>query len=78
MAARTLEEMAAKGYAKATRKVDQMKRSWEAAKPRMKDHYDKLPFGPTRKANYKAAIDAATIRFDWDKWKDNWIAKMRE
>jgi len=78
MAARTLEEMATKGYTKATAKDAAIKRSWSAAKDRCISNYAKLPFGPTRKANHAAAVKAATHRTDWDKWKTNWIAKMKE
>jgi len=78
MAARTLEEMAAKGYAKATAKAEYISTAWEKAKERMIKHYKALPFGPTRKTNYERAIRAAKHRQDWDKWRDNWIEKMKE
>jgi hypothetical protein len=78
MAARTLEEMASKGYTKAKAKDENIKRSWEAAKERCITNYGKLPFGPTRKANHAAAVRAAKHRTDWDKWRVNWIAKMSE
>ncbi|MEM2233908.1 MAG: hypothetical protein QXP81_10270 [Nitrososphaerota archaeon] len=74
----TLEEMASKGRAKLERKATTITSSWTAAKERMKAGYDALPFGPTRKANYRAGIDAATHRVDPEKWYRNWIAKMRE
>jgi len=75
--ARTLEEMASIGAEKLRRKASIMARNWEAMKSIMKTHYDALPFGPTRKANYKAAIDAARYRApDPDKWATNWKAKM--
>jgi len=70
--------MANKGYQKLVRKAQQMANSWNAAKTRMIQHYSALPFGATRKANYQAAIQAATIRFDPDKWRRNWVAKMSE
>jgi len=76
--ARTLEEMAAKGYSKATAKDANIRRSWESAKDRMISGYKELPFGPTRKANYESAVKVATHRTDWDKWKKNWTAKMKE
>lgn len=82
MAARTLDEMAAKGKDKLTRKADQMERSYYAAKDRMVSNYERLPFGPTRKANYRSGIDAAVsarrYRTDPDKWETNWKAKMSE
>lgn len=55
-----------------------MSTSWNAAKSRMKTGYGMTPFGPTRKANYNAGIDAATHRVDVEKWERNWTAKMAE
>jgi len=75
---RTLEEMASKGYTKATAKDANIKRSWEAAKTRCISNYAAMPFGSTRKANHAAAVRAASHRTDWDKWKTNWTAKMAE
>jgi hypothetical protein len=76
----TLEEMASKGRSKLRDKADSMKSAWNAMTEHMKDAYDKLPFGPTRKANYKKAIDSAKTegryRVDPDKWYDKWKAKM--
>jgi hypothetical protein len=40
--------------------------------------YEALPFGPTRKTNYRAGLDGAVYRTDPDKWERNWPAKMRE
>ncbi|MEM2941396.1 MAG: hypothetical protein QW304_07610 [Thermoproteota archaeon] len=74
----SIEEWAAKGYNKATAKDTNIRKSWEAAKTRMVSGYDATPFGPTRKANYRAAVQAATFRTDWDKWRRNWSAKMAE
>jgi len=74
----TIEEMASKGERKLTAKKDAISRAWSAAKARMKEGYGATPFGPTRKANYNAAIDAATHRLDIENWKKNWIAKMKE
>jgi hypothetical protein len=76
--ARSLEEMAAAGYEKLTRKASQISASWNAAKARMTAGYDATPFGPTRKANYRAAIQAASHRTDPEKWRRNWVAKMSE
>jgi len=76
---RTLEEMAAQGEKNLRDKLDQMKSSWEAAKSRMISHYEALPFGPTRKKNYRNRITAATWRApDPTKWRENWTAKMSE
>jgi len=75
---RSLEEMISTGQAKMTRKAAQMTSSYNAAKSRMKTGYGATPFGPTRKANYNSAIDAATHRVDAEKWARNFGAKMRE
>lgn len=74
----SLEEMATKGYTKATAKDASIKASWAAAKDRCISNYAKQPFGPTRKANHAAVVRAATHRTNWDKWRTNWVAKMRE
>ena len=74
----TLDEMAAKGVRKLRAKADSITRSWEAAKPRMISGYEATPFGPTRKANYRKAIEAARHRLDIEKWERNWKAKMAE
>jgi len=74
----TLEELAEKGYRKATAKDANIKAAWEAAKERCIANYAKLPFGPTRKANHAAAVRAGVHRTNWEKWKENWITKMRE
>lgn len=74
----TLEEMAEKGYRKAKAKEVNISRAWEAAKERMVAGYRDLPFGPTRKANYEAAVRAAKHAQDWDKWRKKWVEKMSE
>lgn len=75
----TIDEMAAKGSAKLTRKATSMKTSYDAAKARAKTHFGAVGFGPTRVANYNAGIDAAAYRAPSpSKWSDNWKAKMRE
>jgi len=74
----SLEEMASKGYTKATAKDGNIRKSWDAAKDRCISNYGALPFGPTRKANHAAAVRAASFRTDWAKWRENWAAKMRE
>jgi len=58
----TLEEMASKGYTKATAKDAIIRKSWEAAKERCIANYGKMPFGPTRKAAHAAAVRKATHR----------------
>jgi hypothetical protein len=74
----TLDELASKGYTKATAKDDNIKKSWVAAKERCITNYAALPFGKIRKENHAAAVRAATFRTDWAKWKTNWVAKMGE
>jgi hypothetical protein len=74
----TLEEMASKGYTKAKAKDENIKKLWAEAKPRCIANYAKIEgFGPIRKANHRAAVEAAKHRTDWDKWKENWMAAMK-
>ena len=74
-----LEDMAAKGAEKLERRVDQMQRSWRAARPRMIEGFREVGFGPTRVANFETGINEATYRApDPQKWRRNWLAKMRE
>jgi len=75
---RSLDEMARVGADKLRRKATSMASSWDAARSRMKVGYGETPFGPTRKANFNAGVDAATYRSDPEKWARNWPAKMRE
>jgi hypothetical protein len=81
----TLEDMAAKGRRKYAAKIPLMTKSYAAAESRAKDHYDKTPFGPTRKSNYKSAWAympanySAIVKPGLEaKWSDNWKAKMVE
>lgn len=76
----TLDELVAKGYDNYKAKEAAMKRGYAAAKDRMGTGYDATPFGPTRKANYKAALDRMVkhYRTDAEKWKKNYRAKMVE
>ena len=75
----SLSEMAAKGQAKLNAKSSSMASSWNAAKGRMVSGYGATPFGPTRKSNYSAGLNAATYRSpDPSKWARNWSAKMAE
>ena len=74
-----METAASKGADKLAKKLDQMANSWNSAKPRMIAHYESFGFGPTRTANYRNAINSATYRKpDIQKWRENWIAKMKE
>ena len=76
---RTLEEMGSTGRTKLTDKASTMASSYTAAKSRMKDHFAKTPFGPTRKSAYNTGVDKAVWHApDPSTWYDNWIAKMRE
>jgi len=76
MAARTLDDMAEKGYRKAKAKDDIIKERWSKAKERCIENYGKLPFGESRKRAHAAAVRAATHRTDWEKWRDNWKYAM--
>lgn len=74
-----LAAMASKGEGKLRRKADSMASSYNAAKGRAVTNYSAVGFGPTRTANYRAGVEAATYRApDPDKWSRNWMAKMRE
>ena len=76
---RTLDEMAAVGRAKLENKERQeaMKAAWEAAKDRMAEGYEACPFGPVRKATFKAALEKAIYRVpDPEKWERVWKEKM--
>ena len=76
---KSLQEMAAQGATKLRTKSANMAASWNAAKGRMAAGYGATPFGPTRKSNYQAGINAATYHApDVDKWQRNWTAKMAE
>ena len=75
----SLETAANKGVGKLTRKQQQMINSWNAARSRMIDHYRAFGFGPTRVANYQAGIQSASYPgSNPTKWRENWIAKMKE
>ena len=74
---KSLQEMASDGAAKLRDKSATMAASWNAAKGRMSAGYGATPFGPTRKANYQAGINAATYRApDVEKWQRNWTANL--
>jgi len=81
----TLEDLATKGATKYRAKIPTMRASYRAAETRAKAGYDATPFGPTRKANYSAAWAFMPDHYDLivkegleDKWRDRWIAKMKE
>jgi len=75
----TLNEMAAKGEGKLRRKAASMATSYNAAKGRAVTNFAAVGFGPTRTANYRAGVEAATyVAPDADKWARNWLAKMQE
>lgn len=74
-----LEDMATKGEGKLSRKASSMAASYNAAKSRMKAHFATVGFGPTRTGNYNREVDAAVYKAPSPtKWRENWIAKMRE
>jgi len=74
-----MPEMAAKGSAKLRRKATSMAQSYEAAKGRAVTNFAAVGFGPTRTANYRAGVEAASYTApDPDKWSRNWLAKMQE
>lgn len=74
-----LAGMASKGEAKLRRKANSMAASYEAAKGRAVENFSAVGFGPTRTANYREGVNAATYRApDPSKWRRNWEAKMRE
>jgi len=76
---KTLAEMASQGATKLRTKAPTMASSWNAAKSRMSAGYAATPFGPTRKSNYQAGINAAVYHApDVEKWQRNWTAKMSE
>ena len=75
----SIEEMAAKGSAKLSRKAAQMAAGYNAAKGRAVANFRAVGFGPTRSAAYESGVAAATYRApDPAKWATNWAAKMRE
>jgi len=75
----SLAEMASKGQTKLSAKSASMASSWNAAKGRMSAGYAATPFGPTRKSNYSAGLNAAVYHSpDPSKWARNWTAKMSE
>jgi len=81
----TLEDMGSKGATKYGAKIPGMRRSFRAAESRAKAGYDATPFGPTRKSNYKDAWKYMPDNYERmvkagleAKWKERWIAKMRE
>lgn len=79
MAAKSLAEMVAQGRAKLADKQATMVSSYNAAKSRMVEGYNAMPFGPTRKSAYSTGIQRATYRApDPDKWAKNYQAKMSE
>jgi hypothetical protein len=74
--ATTLEGMITKGKAKYAKKAPLMKSHYDAAKPSMKEEYDRLPFGPKTKEAYRAGIDAA-IYPDMTGKEEKWAASWR-
>ncbi|MFC1910290.1 hypothetical protein ACFLXC_03220 [Chloroflexota bacterium] len=76
--ASTLPEMLAKGRRKLEAKVPVMAANYNDAKPRAKENYAALPFGPRTKEAYNRSIDAAEYSTpDVGKWGRNWEAAVR-
>jgi len=77
--AKSLSEMVAQGRAKLAAKGATMVTSYNAAKGRMIEGYNGMPFGPTRKSAYSTGVQGGTYHApDPDKWAKNWQAKMSE
>jgi len=75
MAAKTLEEMVARGRRKLSEKAGVMVEKYNAAKTGMKEEYGRLPFGPITKRAYNAGVDAGEFRApDPDKWGRKFVA----
>ena len=80
----TLEELANKGYRKLSAKIESMKADYAAAKEDAIAGYEALPFGPTRKANYRKAWEQYAVanyqaKMSPDiaeKWKRRWTSAM--
>jgi len=79
----TLEELASKGKTKLLAKLDTMKSTYEKVKDVAISNYEKLPFGPTRKAAYRKAWDYMPSNYKTkmtadavEKWATNWKFKM--
>jgi len=81
----TLEALGDKGARKYGAKITAMVASYRGAATRAQAGYDATPFGPTRKGNYRRAWEfmpdnyATIVRPGLEtKWREKWIAKMRE
>jgi len=80
-----LEDLARKGVRKYKAKIPGMESSYAASESRAKKHYGEVGFGPTRTGNYDSAWEFMPDNYrevmkpaKGDKWKENWLAKMRE
>ncbi len=81
----SLENMADKGSRKYRNKVDIMKQNYSSAKSRAISNYEDLPFGSSVTDSYRQGMSNADESYrdsidrnSADKWKRNWLAKMRE
>ena len=79
----TLDELARKGKEKLEAKLETMKATYEKVKDVAIANYEKLPFGPTRKAAYRKAwtympehYKAKMTPEAVEKWERNWKFKM--
>jgi len=73
----SLEELARQAKARYAEAESKAKTNWDAMIPTMHANYDALPFGPTRKSNYKLKVTAGKLRFDPDEWERRYVQKMR-
>lgn len=81
----SIEELASIGRTNYARKIPGMRASFRASASRAQSGFDGTPFGPTRKAAYKAAWSVMPDHYDTkvspgleNKWSSVWTAKMRE
>lgn len=80
-----LSTLASKGEKKLKRKLETMKKSYANAKDRAIKHFEDVGFGPTRVSNYRSAWSDMPTDYNANmteekitKWRENWIAKMKE
>lgn len=78
-----LAAMASKGERKYRAKVSSMHKNYAAMAPLARANFARLPFGPTRKANYAKAwkymvpnYKAGVTPEKASKWRRNWMKKM--
>ncbi len=72
----TIAAMASRGAAKMRAREPVMKANWEAARPTMISNFERLPFGPSIKQNYRTMLGRATYRVDAAKWQRRWSERI--